>query len=214
MRRGGSRFLATTAMELATRLHRQQRPRSSRVVFFGNPYWTRTDRGDRRGSDRDRRRQDQGDPRLPSADARQGGLKSCKRTTVSPQRIVKTTVATYGPIAIYSRRRVKDESGAKQMQKITYFWLIAIVCFWRAALSVAADPPSLRPLAPDYVRSLKSQNINTQTTVNFVNRTDDPVDVYWVNYEGHLVFYQHLASGECWVVQTHPTTPWPIYDDN
>jgi hypothetical protein len=109
---------------------------------------------------------------------------------------------------------VKDESGAKQMQKITYFWLTAIICFWRAALSVAADPPSLRPLAPDYVRSLKSQNSNTQTTVNFINQTDDPVDVYWVNYEGGLVFYQHLASGESCTVQTYVTHPWVVYDDN
>ena len=109
---------------------------------------------------------------------------------------------------------VKDESGAKQMQKITYFRLIAIICFWRAALTLAADPPSLRPLAPDYVRSLKSQNSNTQTTVNFINQTDDPVDVYWVNYEGNLVFYQHLAAGESWVVQTYVTHPWAIYDDN
>jgi hypothetical protein len=100
------------------------------------------------------------------------------------------------------------------MPKITYFWLIAIICFWRVALSAAANPPSLQPLAPDYVRSLKSQNTNTQTTVNFVNRTDDPVDVYWVNYEGNLVFYQHLASGESWVVQTYVTHPWAIYDDN
>src|SRR5260370_4183237 len=109
---------------------------------------------------------------------------------------------------------VKDESGAKQMQKITYFWLIAIICFWRAAWTLAADPPSLRPLAPDYVRWLKSKTSNAQTTVNFITRTDDPVDVYWVNYEGNLVFYQHLASGESWVVQTYVTHPWAIYDDN
>jgi len=100
------------------------------------------------------------------------------------------------------------------MQKITYFWLIAIICFWHAALSAAADLPSLRPLAPDYARSMKSQNANTQTTVNFVNRSDDPVDVYWVNYEGGVVFYQHLASGESCTVQTYVTHPWVVYDEN
>ena len=113
-------------------------------------------------------------------------MKSRKRTTVSPQRIVKTTVESYGRIDIYLANAVKDVSGAKQMQKITYFWLIAIICFWQAALSAAADLPSLRQLAPDYARSMKSQNANAQTTVNFVNRSDlDPDRCSWFGPEAY-----------------------------
>src|SRR5258708_1589890 len=81
-------------------------------------------------------------------------------------------------------------------------------------MSAAADLPSLRPLAPDSGRSMNSRNANPQTTVNFVTRSDDPVDVYWVNYEGGVVFYQHLASGESCTVQTYVTHPWVVYDEN
>src|SRR5260370_3126617 len=130
------------------------------------------------------------------------------------QRYVKTTVESYGRIDIYLANAVKDVSGAKQMQKLTYFWLIAIICFWQAELSAAADLPSLRPLAPDYARSMKSQNANTQTTVNFVNRSDAPADVYWEHYDRGVVFYQHLPSPDSCRVQPHVTHPCDVYDEN
>ena len=81
--RGSSTFIRNGIRAFPMRIAsfgsaRQQWPRSSRVVLFGNTRWTRKDRGDWCGSHRDRGRQDQRDPRLPSAGASQGGLKSCK----------------------------------------------------------------------------------------------------------------------------------------
>ena len=55
------------------------------------------------------------------------------------------------------------------------------------------------------------------TSIQFVNNTAGPVNVYWINYQGQRVFYRGgpfptLAAGQSYVQGTFITHPWIITD--
>jgi uncharacterized protein len=91
--------------------------------------------------------------------------------------------------------------------------MFVVIGIAKAELIAAANPPSLRPLAPAYVRSLKSRSSKIPATIKFTNHSGDPVGIYWVNYSGKLELYGHLAAGESNVIQTYVSHPWIVYDE-
>lgn len=91
-------------------------------------------------------------------------------------------------------------------------WLIAVLSVWQLSSAAATNFPSLPPLAPDRVLSLKSHG-NTPTTIKFINSSGHPVDLYWVNFVGHPIFYQHLVAAQAYIQQTYVNHAWIIYDD-
>ena len=46
------------------------------------------------------------------------------------------------------------------------------------------------------------------TTINFVNKSQIEVKVYWVDYTGAEKYYKTLAPGESYVQETFATHPW------
>jgi len=68
---------------------------------------------------------------------------------------------------------------------------------------------SLDPVVVDDL--LMSYDHETPATINFVNRSNTPVDIYWINYEGHRMLYKSgLAVGDSWKVGTMLTHPWLV----
>ena len=58
---------------------------------------------------------------------------------------------------------------------------------------------------------LESSNGATRASITFVNRNSGPVDIYWIDYDGHRVLYRSsLAMGESWHVGTALTHPWLV----
>jgi len=59
--------------------------------------------------------------------------------------------------------------------------------------------------------SLESSNGSTRASINFVNQSSSPVDIYWIDYDGHRVLYRtNLAVGASWQVGTLLTHPWLV----
>ena len=59
--------------------------------------------------------------------------------------------------------------------------------------------------------SLKSLNAKVGTTVDFVNRTAQTIQVYWLNYSGARVLYFPLAPGASRAQQDFCNTPLGNY---
>jgi von Hippel-Lindau disease tumor supressor len=63
------------------------------------------------------------------------------------------------------------------------------------------------------IRSTKG-NVDIKTSINFLNKGQQPIRVYWLNYKGKRVLYKELNSGENIEIQTFLTHPWLITDSN
>jgi hypothetical protein len=81
--------------------------------------------------------------------------------------------------------------------------------------SAAPSSPSATP-APDAScageGSLRSENGDTPTDLEFVNRTGITVQTLWLNYEGARVFYREVPEGSSYVQPTFVTHPWVVAD--
>jgi von Hippel-Lindau disease tumor supressor len=58
----------------------------------------------------------------------------------------------------------------------------------------------------------KSETGNVKTRMIFVNRSKQPVKVYWLDYRGQRVFYKKLKPSESYTQDTYMTHPWLITD--
>jgi hypothetical protein len=60
--------------------------------------------------------------------------------------------------------------------------------------------------------SLKSLNSNTPTLITFINRSTEPVDIYWLDFGGNRQLYKTLEAGGSYTQQTFLTHPWLVTD--
>jgi von Hippel-Lindau disease tumor supressor len=63
------------------------------------------------------------------------------------------------------------------------------------------------------IKSIKGGE-DIKTSVNFVNKGQQIVKVYWLDYKGKRVLYKELSFGENIQIQTFLTHPWIITDSN
>jgi hypothetical protein len=61
-------------------------------------------------------------------------------------------------------------------------------------------------------KGLRSVTGNVKTRITFVNRSQQPVKAYWLDYEGERVFYKELKPSESYSLDTFVTHPWLITD--
>lgn len=61
-------------------------------------------------------------------------------------------------------------------------------------------------------RNLRSVQGNTHTTMKFVNRTNQEVRSYWLDYNGRRVFYKAIPPNGNYTQPTFQTHPWVITD--
>ena len=63
---------------------------------------------------------------------------------------------------------------------------------------------------------LKSTTGETPTKIEFINRMPEPVDVYWINYDGEEEKFHTLGVGKSYMQDTYATHPWivkPVSDN-
>jgi hypothetical protein len=60
--------------------------------------------------------------------------------------------------------------------------------------------------------SVRSLNSNTPALMTFVNQSDQPVDIYWIDFGGRRQLYKTLEAGGSYTQQTYLTHPWLIAD--
>jgi VHL beta domain len=90
--------------------------------------------------------------------------------------------------------------------------LLALAIGLASNVGYSQELDFLTPLSPAATLALRSQDGNTPTSIVFVNDYDKEIVVYWVNYTGHLVFYNFLAPNDFYIQQTYLTHPWIVYD--
>jgi hypothetical protein len=91
---------------------------------------------------------------------------------------------------------------------------MASVLFSQQADAQTATGPNLQSMDCSQEGMLRSLFGNDRISVHFSNLTAQPLDVYWLNYNGERVRYRILAPGEDYTQQTYVTHPWVLaYDD-
>jgi hypothetical protein len=57
----------------------------------------------------------------------------------------------------------------------------------------------------------RSTEYSTPAPITFINRSSGPVDIYWIDYQGHRMLYRaELAVGASWRTGTFLTHPWLV----
>lgn len=59
-------------------------------------------------------------------------------------------------------------------------------------------------------RPLRSEHSYTKTEIEFENRLTEPVDIYWINYQGGRQKYYTLPPNQTRRQQTFVTHPWIV----
>ena len=61
-------------------------------------------------------------------------------------------------------------------------------------------------------KSLRSTDSKLATSVTFVNTTQEPARIYWLNYKGGRELYKQLRPGKKFKQDTYATHPWVATD--
>jgi hypothetical protein len=64
----------------------------------------------------------------------------------------------------------------------------------------------------DLSRPIKSINGIIETNITFINKSGQPIKVYWLDYEGKRKLYANMKAEDSYVQQTYVTHPWLITD--
>jgi hypothetical protein len=80
---------------------------------------------------------------------------------------------------------------------------------WDGAPSPLADDAGTLPGPPPWVCSIDGDN---PVELLFVDDTDCPIDVYWVDYQCHEEFWETLENGRTTSAGTYATTVWRFRD--
>lgn len=80
------------------------------------------------------------------------------------------------------------------------------------AASAPAASPGVKTLDPATVDDAsRSTAYSTRAPITFINHSSTPVDIYWINYEGHRVLERAtLMEGASWRTGTFLTHPWLV----
>jgi len=68
--------------------------------------------------------------------------------------------------------------------------------------------------SPNAAQSSRSLNSDTPALITFVNRSDQSVNVYWLDFGGNRQLYKTLEAGGAYKQQTFLTHPWLVTDAN
>jgi hypothetical protein len=85
-----------------------------------------------------------------------------------------------------------------------------IACATRSGTELRAceDLPSARYC--DSEANFASRPSTERTGMTFVNRSEEPVDIYWLNFQGARIQYQHLSPGGRFVRSTFVGHNWLV----
>jgi hypothetical protein len=84
----------------------------------------------------------------------------------------------------------------------------AVVSGGLLAASAVAVP--LQATSACQITQKRSLTGTAKTTITFVNKTGSAVQLYWLDYKGHLVYYSTVAPGGRVAQRTFKTHPWLV----
>lgn len=61
-------------------------------------------------------------------------------------------------------------------------------------------------------RRLRSEQGNVKTRLKFINKRQEEVRTYWLDYNGQRVLYKAIAPGAEYTQPTYQTHPWVVTD--
>ncbi len=99
--------------------------------------------------------------------------------------------------------KVKDEAAAKRVK--------CPGC--GSILTVPADHDDFEK-HPAELQGIRSINSDVETTIQFVNESEQTIKVYWLNFEGKREGGTILKPGECHEGTTYLTHPFLIADQD
>ena len=85
----------------------------------------------------------------------------------------------------------------------------------RPSLREATQAPGtteVLPVSCDREAALRSLDTQVTATVTFINHTERPMKVYWLNYSGERELYLTLEANQTVVQQTFVNHPWVVTD--
>jgi len=65
-----------------------------------------------------------------------------------------------------------------------------------------------------HITQKRSISGSVKTSIKFVNKTHGAVQLYWLDYTGHLVYYGTLAAGASATQVTFKTAAWLMLNGN
>ena len=92
--------------------------------------------------------------------------------------------------------------------------VIATAAVSAALWSTAGGASVMRSTGTCHITQKKSLSGATKTNIKFVNTTAGTVQLYWLDYKGHLVYYATVAHGASILQPTFKTHPWLALDSN
>jgi hypothetical protein len=85
---------------------------------------------------------------------------------------------------------------------------------WPAQGKDGANLVTLHSLAPGAESGLKSTDSAVPTNLVFVNNTDQPAQIFWLNFKGARESYGWLPARKSKQMNTFATHPWVLVDHN
>lgn len=85
----------------------------------------------------------------------------------------------------------------------TLYWACFLLVLFAMFSEIALATSSGR-------NSLKSTEGNVQTEIDFTNSMNEPVAIYWIDYDGNEKFYALLQPEERYTQHTFVTHPWIV----
>lgn len=134
------------------------------------------------------------------------------RITFAVPLVALFTVLAVSLIAILPRKGVPLTWPPTSSLWVVFIGLVSQLFFLIfVGLLVTLFPPSydlpVRNL--NELETLKSRDFSNQTIVYFANETDWPINLYWIDYDGHEIFYgPPLGPKELRRSETFATHPW------
>jgi hypothetical protein len=90
--------------------------------------------------------------------------------------------------------------------------VLATVAVSAALWAGAGGATSMRSFGACSVTQKKSLTGTAKTAIKFANKTTGSVQLYWLDYKGHLVYYTTLAPRKAVTQPTFKTHPWLMFD--
>jgi hypothetical protein len=97
---------------------------------------------------------------------------------------------------------VKDEETGQEWVFLCGKWI-----------GTASKEEGLPKVGCENEKQLRSINTNVATEVNFINKTNSVVKIYWINAEGQRQHFKDLNPQESFIQGTYVTHPWVVTDE-
>jgi von Hippel-Lindau disease tumor suppressor protein len=81
-----------------------------------------------------------------------------------------------------------------------------------ASLATSAEAAPARAASVCHITQTRSLTGTAKTVITFSNKRGTPIQLYWLDYKGHLVYYNTVAPDTTLAQPTFKTHVWLVLD--